>query len=113
MPIHPVVSRRSLPELDEAQRADFALLYPRLVRALDRVFDCPLPYMSGWLQQPVGATEDEAADSRLFLRLISNRRASDKLKVLAGSESLMGAFVSDVTPEDAADRMRTAVESTT
>lgn len=111
--IHPLRARRDLTELDGPECEDFSQLYPRLIRALDSVFDQPLPYMSGWLQRPVTATHDEAEDSRLFLRLISNRRATDKLKVLAGSESLMGAFVSDVSPEDAAELVRTAVEATT
>ena len=42
----------------------------------------------------------------LHLQLFSIRRAADKLKYLAGSESAMGAFVSDVRPEDVAQRLR-------
>ena len=42
------------------------------------------------------------------LQLFSLRRAPNKLKYLAGSESAMGAFVNDVLPEDAARRLREA-----
>lgn len=106
--VHPLSDRGSLADLDEAEEASFAQFYPRLIRSLDAIFGAPLPYMSGWFQRPAHATEQEARDSRLFLRLISNRRAADKLKFLAGSESLMGAFISDVAPEDAAERIRSA-----
>jgi UDPglucose--hexose-1-phosphate uridylyltransferase len=45
----------------------------------------------------------------LHLQLFSIRRAADKLKFLAGSESAMGAFVNDIVPEAAAQRLREAV----
>ena len=42
----------------------------------------------------------------LHLQVFSIRRAVDKLKYLAGSESGMGAFVTDILPEDVAHRLR-------
>ena len=111
--IHPVKERRSLTELSIDEQLSFNAFYPRFIRALDSLFAMPMPYMAGWHQRPAHATADEAASSRLFLRLISNRRAADKLKYLASSESLMGAFIGDVVPEDAATRIRAAWESTT
>nr|BFF10014.1 hypothetical protein GCM10025699_13170 [Microbacterium flavescens] len=39
------------------------------------------------------------------------RRAADKLKFLAGSEAAMGAWIGDVPPESAAERLRAAVRS--
>jgi len=36
-------------------------------------------------------------------------RAPNKLKYLAGSESAMGAWISDTTPERIADRLREVV----
>ena len=44
----------------------------------------------------------------LHLELFSPKRTADKLKFLAGSESAMGAFISDVTPEQTAGRLRDA-----
>jgi UDPglucose--hexose-1-phosphate uridylyltransferase len=85
-------------------------MFPRLVRALDSIFGMPFPYMAGWTQVPAHASSEEIDSSRLFLRLISNRRAADKLKYLAGSESLMGAFINDVTPETAAAQIRESWE---
>jgi len=42
----------------------------------------------------------------LHLELFTIMRAPGKLKYLAGSESGMGAFANDVTPEAAAQRLR-------
>ena len=50
---------------------------------------------------------------RLNLQLTSPRRAADKLKFLAGSEAAMGAWIGDVPPEVAAEKLRTAVEGVT
>ena len=48
--------------------------------------------------------------SRLWLHLevLTIRRAEGRIKYLAGSESAMGAFVNDITPEVAAQRLRDA-----
>lgn len=96
-----------LPALDEAQRAGFPAVYLELLRRFDRIFGAdagPTPYISGWHQAPFGI--GERGDFALHLELFTIRRSRDKLKFLAGSESGMGAFVSDVLPEAAADRLR-------
>ncbi|XVX21587.1 galactose-1-phosphate uridylyltransferase [Actinomycetota bacterium] len=93
---------RSLPELTDAERADLAPLYLRMLAACDRFFDRPLPYVAGWHQGPP-ALGDLLG---LHLELLSIRRSPEKLKYLAGSESGMGAWVSDTTPERIAARMR-------
>ena len=46
--------------------------------------------------------------TRLHLQLFSLRRAPGKLKYLAGSESGMGAWINDTTPERIAERLRDA-----
>ncbi|GAA1653529.1 galactose-1-phosphate uridylyltransferase [Georgenia ruanii] len=103
-----------LPALDEAERADLVGIYLRLLRAGDRFFAWPagsehegepitLPYISAWHQAPV---REGREDLRLHLQLFSILRAPGKLKYLAGSESGMGAWVSDTTPERIADRYR-------
>ena len=45
----------------------------------------------------------------LHLQLFCLRRAPGKLKYLAGSESGMGAFISDTNPEDVAEQLRAVV----
>ena len=45
----------------------------------------------------------------LHLQLFSLRRAPGKMKYLAGSESGMGAFITDTNPEDVAEQLRAVV----
>ena len=100
--------KRRVPDLaglDAAQRAEFGPLYLDVLQRFDRLYDSPLPYISAWHQAPLHTGRDLLA---LHLELFSIRRAPGKLKFLAGSESAMGAFVSDVTPEQTAERLRAA-----
>ncbi|MFH5821331.1 galactose-1-phosphate uridylyltransferase [Georgenia sp. AZ-5] len=106
-----------LPALDDAERADLAGIYLRLLQGGDRFFVVPpgeedsggpihLPYIAAWHQAPV---REGREDLRLHLQLFSILRAPGKLKYLAGSESGMGAWISDSTPERIADRLREVV----
>lgn len=102
-----LVPKRHIPDfaatsLDE--RDELAHVYLSLLRAVDSLYATPTPYIAAWHQAPVHATNA----ARLHLQLTSPRRSADKLKYLAGSEAAMGAWVSDVSPEDAADRLRSA-----
>ncbi|MGK5531771.1 galactose-1-phosphate uridylyltransferase [Streptomyces sp. URMC 129] len=107
--------RRRVPDLtalDDAGRAAFPAVHLELLRRFDRLFGPdagPTPYIAGWHQAPVGAGPEARAareDFALHLELFTVRRGPGKLKYLAGSESGLGAFVSDVLPEAAADRLR-------
>jgi UDPglucose--hexose-1-phosphate uridylyltransferase len=62
-----------------------------------------MPYVSAWHQAPVRL---ERELGHLHLQLFSIRRAPGKLKYLAGTESALGVFVSDVAPETAAMMLR-------
>ncbi len=93
-------------ETSDAQRDEFAVLYLRLLRGLDAVYDDPAPYIAAWHQAPVRSYRDSA---RLHLRLMSPRRGADKLKYQAGSESGMGAWIGDIPPEAQAERLRAAI----
>ncbi|MDX6203959.1 MAG: UDPglucose--hexose-phosphate uridylyltransferase [Frankiales bacterium] len=95
-----------LTELTADERDEFAALYPELLRRFDKLFDKPMPYISAWNQAPVHQGRELA---HLHLELFSSRRSATKLKFLAGSESAMGVFVNDVTPENAARMLRDAV----
>lgn len=97
-----------LAETTAAERDELAPLYLRLLRGIDALYDSPTPYIAAWHQAPVHVARDAA---RLHLQLTSPRRAADKLKYLAGSEAAMGAWIGDIPPETAADRIRAAVES--
>ncbi len=94
--------------LDEAERAELAVLFKRLLLGVDALYDTPTPYIAAWHQAPVREGRDEV---RLMLQITSPRRGADRLKFLAGSESAMGAWIADIVPEDAAERLREAVAS--
>jgi UDPglucose--hexose-1-phosphate uridylyltransferase len=91
-----------LPDLTHAERDELAVVYRDIVRRLRALYPEPTPYIAAWHQAPV----DAEAAPRLHLELFSIRRSASKLKYLAGSEAAMGAFISDVAPEDAAARLR-------
>ncbi|EHR63174.1 galactose-1-phosphate uridylyltransferase [Saccharomonospora cyanea] len=107
-----VVPHRQVPDLVElttAEREDFAAVYLSLLRGCDALYHRPLPYVAGWHQAPVHHDRDLAW---LHLELFSVRRAEDKLKYLAGSESGMAVWINDSTPERIAERLRAAQRPT-
>ncbi len=95
-----------IPALSDAERDAFAPLYLDVLKRFDALFDLPMPYISAWHQAVVGEGRDLGY---LHLQLFSIRRAKDKLKFLAGSESAMGAFINDIVPERAAEMLRNAL----
>jgi len=104
-----MLPHRHVPDLaatSDAERAELAVLLPRLTGALDRIYGDPTPYIAAWHQAPVRHGRDAV---RLMLQITSPRRAADKLKYTAGSEAAMGAFVGDVAPEAAAELIRGAL----
>jgi UDPglucose--hexose-1-phosphate uridylyltransferase len=120
--VHLYPNRRvpDLPALDGDERAEFPHIYLDLLRRFDRLFGPEdtsgpqaatkprTPYISGWHQAPV--RDPRRRDFMLHLELFTIRRTSGKLKYLAGSESGMSAFINDVPPEAAADRLREVAE---
>lgn len=104
--VAPNVTVPDIPALSPEQRAAFGPLYLKLLTGLDALYGKPLPYIAAWRQAPVSVGRDAWG---LHLAVFSIRRAADKLKYLAGSESGMGAFISDVVPEAVAARLREVV----
>jgi UDPglucose--hexose-1-phosphate uridylyltransferase len=98
----------SLPQLAEQDRAALADALGRLMAAYDALFDTPFPYSMGFHQAPA-----RAADARHFtlhghvypplLRSASIR------KFMVGFE-LLAMPQRDLTPEDAAARLRAALQ---
>ncbi|WP_165065802.1 galactose-1-phosphate uridylyltransferase [Marisediminicola senii] len=104
-----MLPHRHIPDFaatSDAERDELAVLYRRLLRGLDALYDTPTPYIAAWHQAPVEVRRDEI---RLMLQVTSPRRAENKLKYLAGSEAAMGAWIGDVTPESAAAFIREGI----
>jgi UDPglucose--hexose-1-phosphate uridylyltransferase len=92
-----------LPALTGDERAALARLHLEVLARMEGVFDDTLPAITAWHQAPL---VPDRADFRLHLEILTIRRAPGRLKYLAGSESAMGAFVNDIAPEAAAERLR-------
>jgi len=104
--LYPRAGVPDLPALGAAARDDFPHVYLAVLKALDCLYDAPLPYISAWHQAPLRVDRDLVS---LHLEVFSIKRAPNKLKFLAGSESGMGAFVNDIAPERAAAMLRDAL----
>lgn len=96
-----------LAQLTADERTELAAVYKKLLGALDAIYETPTPYISAWHQAPL---TEAGKNVRLQLQITSPRRAADKLKYLAGSESAMGAFIADFPPEKTAAQIREALE---
>ena len=102
--LFPVRKVPDLPALTDAERDAFVEVYLDVLARFARRFDTPMPYIASWNQAPVGEGRE---DWWLHLQLFSLLRAPGKMKYLAGSESGMGAFITDTNPEDVAEQLRT------
>lgn len=104
-----LMPHRQIPDLSEttsAERDELSIMTLRLTRALDALYGTELPYIAAWMQAPVHSHRDTV---RLHWRITSPRRSATKLKFLAGSESAMGGWISDVAPETSAAQLRDAL----
>jgi UDPglucose--hexose-1-phosphate uridylyltransferase len=90
-------------DLTQDERTELASVYSRTLKAVDALYESPTPYIAAWHQAP---RVDGGENIRFHFRLTSPRRAADKLKYLAGSESAMGAFIADFPQETTAARLR-------
>lgn len=104
--LFPRTRAADLTELSAEQRFALVPIYLEVLRRMEGVFDDSLPAITAWHQAPVHEGRD---DFWLHLQIFTIRRAVGKIKYLAGSESGMGAFVNDITPEVAAERLRAVV----
>jgi UDPglucose--hexose-1-phosphate uridylyltransferase len=96
-----------LAALDEGELDELSQVYRGVLRALDRLFDRPMPYISAVHQAPVRTGRGLF---HLHLQVFSSRRSPEKLKYLAASESAMNVFMNDVRPEEAARMLREAAD---
>ncbi|MFC5910665.1 galactose-1-phosphate uridylyltransferase [Streptacidiphilus monticola] len=117
--VHLYPNRRvaDLRALTEAERAEWAPLYLDLLRRFDLLFRTEdgggtgsgvnrTPYISAWHQAPTAHGPGGGGELALHMELFTIRRTVGKLKFLAGSESAMDVFINDVSPEQAARRLR-------
>jgi len=100
LPKRPVAT---LPELTEPERNALAELLKDGLSRYDRLFDTPFPYSMGWHGAPSGS-EGWVVHAHFYPPLL---RSATVRKFMVGYEMLAEAQ-RDLTPEQAADRLRTA-----
>lgn len=101
--IYPNRHVHNLTELTDDELDALTAAYLDVLGRFDRMYPTPLPYISALHQY---RAEGIQADGYFHIELMSVRRSETKLKYLAGSESAMDAFVTDVTPEQMAERLK-------
>ena len=89
--------------LSAAAADAFPEIAKEVLTRLDGVFGITMAYIAAWHQAPVSVGRESLG---LHWQITSVRRAPGKLKYLAGSESAMGAFIMELTPEQAAQTLR-------
>ncbi len=123
-----VVPRRHCPglaEVNDRERDDLAELLAALLAGYDRLFGFSLPYVMGIHAVPTCSPAELAGRvrqtggletlsswepvSHLHWEFAPVHRSADKIKYVAGSELMGGAYLTDVAPEAAAERLRRAV----
>jgi UDPglucose--hexose-1-phosphate uridylyltransferase len=96
-----------LEDVDGGARDDLARLLGRLLRRYDGLFGRPFPYSMGWHQAPFGPA-NSAADKRLWrlhAHVYPPLLRAEARKFMVGYE-LLAEPQRDLTPEDAAERLR-------
>lgn len=99
----PLSGVADLAELGDEASAAFPTIALETLNRLDGVFGIEMAYIATWHQAPVRVGRDLL---RLHWQITSVRRQPGKLKYLAGSESAMGTFIMDLTPEQSAAQLR-------
>lgn len=97
---------RGLVDMDASERLQFAEAIQEVTRRYDNLFECSFPYSSGIHQAPLKGTEEEIENSYLHMHFYPPLlRSSTVKKFLVGFE-LMAEPQRDITPEQAAARLR-------
>ncbi len=120
----PIHHRPDLLHLPEVERDDVADLLEVLLQAYDRLFGFSLPYVMGIHQAPTCHPSELAGRlhltggldklaswaplSHVHWEFAPVHRTADKIKYVAGSELMGGAYLTDVAPEVAAESLRRA-----
>jgi len=98
--------KRALVDLDEGEKADLAEAIAEVTRRYDNLFETSFPYSSGIHQAPLEGSEEEIDASHLHMHFYPPLlRSATVRKFLVGYE-LMAEPQRDITPEQAAKRLR-------
>jgi UDPglucose--hexose-1-phosphate uridylyltransferase len=104
----PLAHRTSVAALGAAERDEVAEVLAAVLAGYDALFGFSMPYVLGIHSRPTDDAEDWDPVSHVHWEIAPPYRSADKIKFVAGSEMMGGAYLTDVAPEAAAERMREA-----
>jgi UDPglucose--hexose-1-phosphate uridylyltransferase len=93
----------SLAEFSTEAKESLAQLLKDVLVKYDQLFGFTLPYIMALHQAP---TKGDYPHYHFHIEFYPRHRAANKLKYLAGVESGMGTFITDMSPEDQAAKLR-------
>ncbi|HJS59033.1 MAG TPA: UDP-glucose--hexose-1-phosphate uridylyltransferase [Vicinamibacteria bacterium] len=97
-----------LPSLSSDERTALADILKRLNTRYDNLFGCPFPYSMGW--RPCPTDGQEHAYCRLHALYYPPLLRSARIRKFLVGYEMIGEAQRDITPEDAAERLRRAAE---
>jgi UDPglucose--hexose-1-phosphate uridylyltransferase len=98
-----------LPDLRDAERDSLVAVLTRLLRAYDGLFRLSFPYSMGWHQARFGGGVEDGGHWQLHAHFLPPLLGATVRKFMVGYE-LLAEPQRDLTAEDAADRLRAALE---
>ncbi len=101
-----ILSKRhlgALTDLSEQEQFDLASILKQLITLYDNLFGFTLPYLMVLHQAP---TKKACPEYHFHFEFYPFNRTESKLKFLAGVESGAGTFITDMSPEEQAKRLR-------
>lgn len=99
-----------LTELSEAEQVSLAHLLRRLLQGYDRLFATPFPYSLGWHGAPGAPAAPSASSGRqLHAHIYSSLLRSAQVRKFMVGYEMLAEVQRDLTPEEAARRLRAAV----
>jgi UDPglucose--hexose-1-phosphate uridylyltransferase len=112
LPRHPVAR---LPELSAIERDALADMLSRMLRGYDKLFETSFPYSFGWHGAPANTDKDGSSPAQQGWQLHAHcypplLRSATVKKFMVGYEMLAEAQ-RDLTPEQAAERLRAVCQS--
>ena len=97
----------SLVDLTDTERMDLSGILKELITSYDNLFGFTLPYIMALHQVPA---KGDYPEYHFHFEFYPFNRTETKLKYLAGVESGVGTFITDMSPEEQAERLRGAAK---
>lgn len=94
---------QSLADFTEEEKWGLAKILKKVMQNYDALFGFSLPYMMVLHQAP---TKGDYPHYHFHIEFYPLNRSAEKLKYLAGVESGAGTFITDMSPEEQAQRLR-------